>query len=583
MIFSVSPAKFIFEYLATVMDSVFMVLSIYTMRLLFDRVEQWMRGETALPSVFHALMVFALVKICDEVFDGAANLIGEHYAALCSKKVLDMIHRKVANYRAECFEDHQFLSALNRATLGANDIRRFVHVVFDIVFLYVPFFTLITVMYGTTDLKLVSIIPLLFIPVLLSTIVKAKNYESYHAHISEIEMREAHFVECLTAKTYVKDIRNQGTSGFFISKLTEALSQKDAETVTVVRKNLRIEILANSISVVGIIGVLALLYSELINGSLSIAVFSAYVASIFEVHMILNEIFNNRLGELAKSSTKINAFYGFINRKDEQYLRLPQHRKMHAIRFNNVSFHYPNAHKAVLNTIDITLEQGKSYALVGVNGSGKSTFSKLLMGLYAPSVGSIDAIPSAGCEVYPPDARVTCVFQDFRSYCMSLQDNITLSDSGKPVDPINVRTALELSGFYGNEENRKIQLEDVLGREFGGRDFSVGEWQKIAIARAVYRDHDILVLDEPTAAIDPFEESRLYDTFFKLAKGITSLIITHRLGAARLADEILVMQNGRVIDAGGHDVLMSRCANYRELWSAQSKQFQELKTQNPQE
>lgn len=207
---------------------------------------------------------------------------------------------------------------------------------------------------------------------------------------------------------------------------------------------------------------------------------------------------------------------------------------------------------------------------MGENGAGKSTLAKLLLGIYHPTSGNV-TIGGLETRTVNPNTyqkHMSAVFQNFGRYQMTLSENVKISDfagTGKP------EKLLEDTGLAPE----MVQNPDnvMLSREFGGVELSGGLWQQVAIARGRYREHEIIVLDEPTAALDPLTESTVYHKFLEMVKGKTAFIISHRLGSARLADRILVMQGGRLVEEGSHEELLGKNGLYREMWEAQAQMW----------
>ena len=166
--------------------------------------------------------------------------------------------------------------------------------------------------------------------------------------------------------------------------------------------------------------------------------------------------------------------------------------------------------------------------------------------------------------------RTSAVFQNFQRYQMTLRENVVLADVTCAEDEQAVLRALERGGVPAELWQGEEGLDLMLSREFGTRDLSLGQWQRVAIARGLFREHDVVLLDEPTASIDPLEEQALYERFMEIAAGRTAILVTHRLGSARLADRILVMQEGRIIEDGDHEDLLARRGLYHEMFSAQA-------------
>lgn len=247
------------------------------------------------------------------------------------------------------------------------------------------------------------------------------------------------------------------------------------------------------------------------------------------------------------------------------------------IRFENVSFNYPDG-RAALHDVSLELRPNETVAVVGENGAGKTTLVKLLLRFYDPTAG---AVTLGGVNLRDVDlsawrGRVSAVFQDFGRYAYTVRENVQLADVGAE-DEARADAALTESGFWANADNLPDGPRTRLGKAFGGTELSGGQWQKLALARALYRDADVLVLDEPTAALDPRAEAALYAQFASLTGGNTALLITHRLGSVLMADRVLVMKAGRLVEQGTHAELLARGGEYAELWALQAAQYREAR------
>ncbi|HYF94581.1 MAG TPA: ABC transporter ATP-binding protein [Symbiobacteriaceae bacterium] len=241
-----------------------------------------------------------------------------------------------------------------------------------------------------------------------------------------------------------------------------------------------------------------------------------------------------------------------------------------------VAFAYPGTEKPVLEGISFRVQPGELIALVGENGAGKSTLVKLLMGLYPPAAGEVTV---NGVDPYGPQgagarARIASVFQDFNRYSLTTGENIGVGEAALAGEHARIEAAAAGSGADQVVAALPRGYETILGKEWeGGEELSGGQWQKLAIARGYMRRANLLVLDEPTAALDPQAEFEVFRRFRQLVAGRTGFLISHRLGAARLADRIFVMKGGRLVEAGTHEVLMDREGEYAALFRAQAEWY----------
>ena len=240
--------------------------------------------------------------------------------------------------------------------------------------------------------------------------------------------------------------------------------------------------------------------------------------------------------------------------------------------FEHVSYHYPDGTVA-LEQVSFTLKPGQCVALVGENGAGKSTLIKLLCRLYQPTTGriTVDGVDLQQLDLQAWRSCLGAVFQDFGRYQLSVADNLTLGQQQD--DQQKLRRALEQVGLTDRLDQLEAGLAAQLGPQFGGADLSGGQWQRLGIARALLREAAVLIFDEPTAALDPRAEAALFAQFATLAAGRTSLLVTHRLASVRMADYVLVLHQGRLIEAGTHAELLQQQGEYASLWHTQAAQY----------
>lgn len=242
----------------------------------------------------------------------------------------------------------------------------------------------------------------------------------------------------------------------------------------------------------------------------------------------------------------------------------------------DVSFAYPGNERLVVERVSLDIAPGERVAIVGENGAGKTTLVRLLAGLYVPQGGNIllDGIATCTRTAEGLRPRVAAVFQDFVAYQLTVRENVALGRLDAMSDDAALLTALAKAGIGDLVNELPDGLDAYLGRQFGERDLSGGQWQRIALARAFFRDADLLILDEPTAALDPMAEQALFERFAHLTHGKTALMISHRLGIARFADRIVVMEDGAVVEQGSHAELIARQGRYAAMFAAQASWYQ---------
>lgn len=288
-----------------------------------------------------------------------------------------------------------------------------------------------------------------------------------------------------------------------------------------------------------------------------------------------------QMARLYEQSLYIHDFFRFLE-FEEPSLTQKQGTKpfpmplVEGISVENVSFRYHGAQEDTLKRVSCTIRPGEKVAIVGENGSGKTTLVKCLMGLYGVQEGQICVEGLTLAEIDPQEMyrHITVIFQDFTRYQISARDNIAFGHIEEAGDQERLKAAARQSGAEAFVHRLPQGYDTYLGRYLHeGVDLSGGQWQKIALARALFRDAEIVILDEPTAALDPEAELDVFRQFDLLTRNKTAIFISHRMSAARMADRILVMKNGELIESGSHDELISLDGEYAKMYRMQAQWY----------
>jgi ATP-binding cassette subfamily B protein len=247
------------------------------------------------------------------------------------------------------------------------------------------------------------------------------------------------------------------------------------------------------------------------------------------------------------------------------------------LRIVDLSFTYPGTIKQVLKNIHFSVRPGECVAIVGANGSGKTTLTKLLLRLYDPDQGQIYVDGVDIRQLDPADLRqqMAVVFQDYARYQLCVRENIGFGQLEKMADMAQIHRVAHQVGIDTALSRLSAGYETVLGRQFeGGSELSLGQWQRLAVARALLRDAPILILDEPTAAMDAEAEHELYQQLRELAHDRMTILISHRFSTVRMADRILVLENGEIVEEGTHETLLAQNTRYAYLFKLQASSYQ---------
>lgn len=326
--------------------------------------------------------------------------------------------------------------------------------------------------------------------------------------------------------------------------------------------------------------IISVLLFPLQRGLITPGMFMGLVTSTLNLIQMMSWELADTMGQIARNLEYCKDLTAFCALSETQgALELPADSSeitFESLEFSHVTFRYPGTDKDILSDFNLRLECGRHYAFVGINGAGKTTLTKLLTGLYDNYEGEI-LLNGRELKTFSQaqlKAFFSVVYQDFARYQISLEDNIALGDVLHR-DQDKIRTAAASIGLDQAIADLPRGMETPLGKiKENGVDLSGGQWQRVAIARALYNPAAVQILDEPTAALDPVAESGIYEMFGKISAGKSTIFITHRLGAARLADEIIVVDGGKVAEKGSHEKLLSRNGIYASMYEAQRSWYQ---------
>ncbi|WP_439424641.1 ABC transporter ATP-binding protein (plasmid) [Oenococcus alcoholitolerans] len=376
-------------------------------------------------------------------------------------------------------------------------------------------------------------------------------------------------------KDFSKEIRLFNAFDFFIKRYQEIFWQIHHAVNKTRAKKMIVALISMSIS--SVICVFALLWFVL-----SIQAGRFRVGALLTLTSAIGYIAENIFSMIEDSSLLYNTllymekYFNFLKSSDtiEKTGRIKAG-DIKRIAFRHVSFAYPNSKRLALNDVDFEVSAGQKIAIVGENGSGKTTLIKLLLRFYDPSQGHLQLNGQAvqDFDLVSYRALFSAVFQDFAKFSLTVKDNIAMSDLNRRNDRAALVKAMSASGFAPNKglsQNKLLNIQ--LGKEYAdGTELSGGEWQKLALARGIFADRKILILDEPTASLDPRSEYALFQKFVSIASDKTVFFITHRLNSVTIADKVLVLNQGKVVAFDTHENLLKNNDYYRSYYSIQNK------------
>ncbi len=376
-----------------------------------------------------------------------------------------------------------------------------------------------------------------------------------------------------------KEVKLFGLHDFFLNRFKAIASQIYREDVALARTKLIIGGLLGIVGTLGYYGAYVYVIWRTLQGAYDIGYFTFLTTAIQQASSNLQQVFSTASGiaDQALFLTDLLAFFEIqpAVQSKANGLSFPSVIRQ-GFEFRNVSFAYPGTTRAVLKNFNFTLGRGQRVALIGENGEGKTTVVKLITRLYDPTEGQI-LLEGIDLREYALDdlyRNIGVIFQDFVRFEMTARENIAIGRTEKEHSQKDLEIAAEKS--LANTVIKKLRggYDQMLGRRFeGGVELSGGEWQKIALARAYLRDAQLLILDEPTAALDARSELEVFQRFAELTEGKMALLISHRFSTVRMADRIVVLSGGHLIEEGSHDQLMARGGVYAGMFEMQAASY----------
>jgi ATP-binding cassette subfamily B protein len=504
------------------------------------------------------------------VANGAFSVLVDMFIERMGGRMRSQIHQKAGRADPVAFESPSHLDDIEKARVGADAAIMIIFLLFVIVAFYGIYFAFLAVYLYQLSPILAIAIPLIFVPQLLTLIVRTRVFARFQDEAAPLRRRFEFGEKAIGDREFFKETRITGAFRYFVKHYTDVLALFNKEEWRAESRTRWVEIALNIVQLSGEFLIFFLLFRELMTGVISIGAFAAVFGSVGAMIGIMGQAVSQNLSAIASELGAARNFVRFMGLEERKGTKRPSGPAK--IELKNASFRYPGADRDALRGVNLTVEPGETIAIVGENGAGKSTIVRLMTGLYLPTSGEVELRGVSTAEI-APDAifhGTSAAMQAYQRYKMTLRDNVRVGDTtvdNSVAEPLEKADLDLTTGTFPQGE------ETMLSREFEGVDLSGGQWQRVALARAFYREHDLIALDEPTAATDPLEETRLYQKFAEISRGKTAIIVTHRLGSAKIADRIVVMDQGQIDAIGTHEELLRQGGKYAEMYDAQAQWY----------
>ncbi len=566
----------------TLVQSLPFTLTLYLNKLIIDAIVNGLRTPDKAAALRHTLTLIAVtggVMLLDNLLSELGDLIREAQSQLVTNHISAIVHSKAIAVDLEAYENPRYYDTLSRVQRDAAF--RPTQVVRSLMQI------------GQSGINLLAVAGLLFslhwaVALLLFAVTlpgawvqlrySGQMYR-WQRKRTPTERQVSYFNWMLANDQTAKEIRLFNLGPLFIRRFIDLREQMRLERLKLATRGAFADFGTRAAATFAVYGAYAFMAVRALQGAITLGALTMYYQAFQRGQGLLQGVFTNIVG-LYEHNLYLNDLEDFLNLErqvKEPTTPAPLPRPMRlGVVFDHVDFRYPTGGEAVLEDINLTIRPGEMIALVGENGSGKTTLIKLLCRLYDPTGGKImlDGVDLRDFDSTDLRREISVIFQDYVKYQLSARENIQFGNADLEPDAALIEEAARHSGADSVIAGLKQGYDTVLGKWFeGGEELSIGQWQKIALARAFLRESQIIVLDEPTSAMDAKAEYDLFRQFRQLAKGRAAVLISHRFSTVRMADCIYVLKDGKIAESGTHDSLIALNGTYARLFEMQAQHY----------
>lgn len=579
-IFKAGPSVFFLSVSSMVIAGISPVLITYLTAELIERLRQNIGNDSkdVYVKVIGAFVIMFLLVVISYATESVKTVICAVAGLKLSHNIENMVADKFYKIKQERIDNPEFLdihsNTLNRC--GSEPLN-----LMESLFCTVA--NVISLMGYVVIIARYNFIALLIIIVFtLPIIVFKRKYQGltfrfYNERTMQLR-RIMYYLELLTEPEYANEVRGYRLHGYFSNERKKLFRDFIKGNTKIAGKEITISVFTSLLSMMGAILVGIWLVKKTIAGTITVSEFYLLITAIITLATDLLAL-SDQIASNSKSMMFINYIFDYMkepNVIESKNLKIEE-KSTHNIRFENVSFRYTGSENYVLKNINVHFDTSETVCLVGENGSGKSTFVKLLLRIYDPTEGRIllDGIDLKEYDINEIRKFYGVLFQDYVKFSDSVHNCIGFGNIEEIQNADGIAEAAKLTGANAFIENYKDGYETNLSKMFfnDAIEPSGGQWQKLAISRAVYSNAQVLVLDEPTAALDPKSEVRMFDTFKKISELKSTLIISHRMYITKLADKIILLENGNLIEEGSFEELIKMKKEFYSMYKIQSDSY----------
>ena len=580
LVWNSSPGWTLTNIVMSTLRSVFPLMLIWLLKIVIDDITQAAKAVSFAHTIniVWPILAVAIIWFLDEASSDFSNYVRKKQAMKLEVYMYGLLHSKAIKLDLINFERPEYFDCLARASREApwrpnSILNNLVSMLRGVLSLVLMAGLILTLQWMLVVLLLVANIPGIWLRLYYADIL----YNFQRQQTPEAR-KSAYFNWLLTGDRPSRELRLFGLGNYFISLFRKSFLKQKEEEINILRRRTLIEFISNFFKASALLISLLFIAHQTISGKLSLGQMAMFLLAFRQGMIYIKDLFSSVAG-LYEDSLFIGDTFEFLNLKENITAAEPMivpHPLKKKIVVDNLSFSYPGNNFKTISNVSFEIKKGEIIALVGPNGAGKSTLVRLLSRLYDCDSGKIKYDDTDIRNIDPEEYRkhFSVVFQDFMLYNLTAGENIRMGNIDEKNPESRIKASAETTGINDLIDNLQNGYETVIGNLFDdSRELSWGEWQKIALARALFRDAPVLILDEPSSALDADTEYEIFSRFREIVKGRTSILISHRFTNVSLADRIIVLNKGEVAETGTHDELMEKGGIYYTMFTKQSSRF----------